>query len=165
MEAKSCTKTRWALLLWLCWGLSAPALAGSDPLELQVWPDSVEIGAFFNGQGVKISGKIPPGAQAVVEITGPTATEILMRKGRRSGLWMNVGELEVQGAPSLYLAASTSPPLLQDPPAGAVWGYPALKQQIRFAGQVKPDERDMFLGQFFQLKESEEIYGTSPGGL
>ena len=165
MKAKSCGKTRWALLLWLCWGLSAPALAGSDPLELQVWPDLVEIGAFFNGHEVKISGKIPPGAQAVVEITGPAAAEHLMRKGRRSGLWMNVGELEVQGAPSLYLAASTSPPLLKDPPAGAVWGYPALKQQIRFAGQVKPEERDMFLDQFFQLKESEEIYGTSPGGL
>ena len=154
-----------ALLLWLCLALPAPALAGSDPFELQVWPDLVEIGAFFNGHDVKVSGKIPSGAQAVVEITGPAAAEHLMRKGRRGGLWMNVGEVEVQGAPSLYLAASTSPALLKDPPAGAVWGYPALKQQIRFAGQVRPEERDRFLDQFFQLKESEEIYGASPGGL
>jgi hypothetical protein len=154
-----------ALLLWLCWGLPAPAMSGSDTLELQVWPDVVEIRAFFNGHDVKIIGKIPPGAQAVIEITGPTAAEHLMRKGRRGGLWMNVGELEVQGAPSLYLAASTSPPLLQDPPAGAVWGYPALKQQIRFAGQVKPEERDWLLDQFFQLKESEDLFGISPGGL
>jgi hypothetical protein len=165
MKAKSCGKIRWVLLLWLCLGLSAPALAGSDSLELQVQPDVVEIGAFFNGHEVKISGTIPQGAQAVVEITGPAAVEHLMRKGRRSGLWMNVGELEVQGAPSLYLASSTSPPLLKEPPAGAVWGYPALKQQIKFAGEVKPEERDMFLDQFFQLKESEEIYGTSPGAL
>jgi hypothetical protein len=165
MKAQTCGKTRWVLLLWLCMGLAAPVLAGSEPLELQVWPDFVEIGAFFNGHEIKITGTIPLGAQAVVEITGPTAAEHLMRKGRRSGLWMNVGELEVQGAPSLYLAASTSPPLLKDPPAGAVWGYPALKQQIRFAGQVKPEERDMFLDQFFQLKESEEIYGLSPGGI
>jgi len=165
MKATSCGKTRWALLLWLGLVLSAPALAESDPLGLQVWPDVVEIGAFFNGHDVKISGKIPSGAQAVVEITGPAAAEHLMRKGRRGGLWMNVGELEVQGAPSLYLAASTSPPLLKNPPAGAVWGYPALKQQIQFAGQVKPEERDRFLDQFFQLKESEEIYGAFPGGL
>lgn len=154
-----------ALLLWLCWGLPAPALAGSDPLALQVWPDLVEIGAFFNGRDVKVSGTIPSGAQAVVEITGPAAAERLVRKGRRGGLWMNVGALEVQGAPSLYLAASTSPSLLKDPPAGAVWGYPALKQQIRFTGQMSPEERDQFLDQFFQLKESEEIYGVSPGGL
>ncbi len=164
MKAK-CGKTWWALLLCLCWGLSAPALAGAEALELQVWPDVVEIGAFFDGHEVKLNGKIPQGAQAVIEISGPAATEHLMRKGRRGGLWMNVGELEVQGAPSLYLAASTSPPLLKDPPAGAVWGYPALKQQIRFAGDVKPEERDMFLDQFFQLKESEEIYGTFPGAL
>lgn len=164
MKAK-CGKTRWVLLLLLCWGLSAPAWAGSDPLELQVWPDLVEIGAFFNGHEVKIIGKMPQGAQAVIEIIGPAAAEHLMRKGRRGGLWMNVGELEVQGAPSLYLAASTSIPLLKDPPAGAVWGYPALKKQIRFAGQVKQEERDMFLDQFFQLKESDEIYGTFPGAL
>jgi len=50
----------------------------------------------------------------VIEITGQTAAEHLMRKGRRSGLWMNVGEVEVEGAPSLYLAASTTAPLLKD---------------------------------------------------
>jgi hypothetical protein len=165
MKAKSCGKIRFALLLWLCLGLSGPALAGSDPLELQVRPDLVEIGAFFNGHAVQVSGKIPQGAQAVIEITGPTAAEHLMRKGRRGGLWMNVGELEVQGAPSVYLAASTSPELLKDPPEGAVWGYPALKKQIQFAGQVKPEERAMFLDQLFQLKESEEIYSTFPGAL
>jgi hypothetical protein len=165
MEANNCGKIRVALLLLLCLGLSAPALAGSDPLELQVWPDVVEIGAFFSGHEVKISGIIPQGAQAVVEIIGPTGAEHLMRKGRRGGLWMNVGELEVDGAPSLYLAASTTPALLKAPPAEAVWGYPALKKQIRFAGEVKPEERDMFLDQFFQLKESDEIFGAFPGTL
>ena len=165
MKAKAAAKPGGRCSFGCAWVCRRRPWPGPMPLELQVWPDFVEIGAFFNGHEVKISGKIPPGAQAVVEITGPTAAEHLMRKGRRGGLWMNVGELEVQGAPSLYLAASTSPPLLKDPPAGAVWGYPALKQQIRFAGQVKPEERDMFLDQFFQLKESEEIYGISPGGL
>ena len=80
------------------------------PPEIQVRPDVVEIGAFFHGQEVKIIAKIPQGAQAVLEITGQTAVEHLMRKGRRGGLWMNVGEVEVQGAPSVYLAASTSAP-------------------------------------------------------
>ncbi|MBU4234661.1 MAG: TIGR02186 family protein, partial [Desulfobacterales bacterium] len=101
----------------------------------------------------------------VIEITGPAATEHLMRKGRRGGLWMNVGGLEVQGAPSLYLASSTTPPLLKVPPEEATWGYPALKKQIRFAGRVEQREREMFLDQFFQLKESEEVYAIFPGTL
>ena len=149
----------------LCLFLAAPAWAGDASPEIQVWPDVVEIGAFFNGHEVKIIGKIPQGAQAVIEITGQTATEHLMRKGRRGGLWMNVGEVEVQGAPSVYLAASTSPPLLKDPPAGAVWGYPALKKQIQFAGRVEQGEREYFLDQFFQLKESDEVYAIFPGDL
>jgi hypothetical protein len=149
----------------LCMFLTAPAWAGDGPPEIQVSPDVVEIGAFFNGHEVKVVGKIPQGAQAVVEITGQTATEHLMRKGRRGGLWMNVGELEVQGAPSIYLAASTDPSLLKDPPAEAVWGYPALKKQIRFTGRVEQGETEFFLDQFFQLKESDEVYAIFPGKL
>ena len=128
-------------------------------------PDVVEIGAFFNGHEVRVIGKIPQGAQAVMEIAGQTAVEHLMRKGRRGGLWMNVGEVEVQGAPSLYLATSTSPPLLKAPPADATWGYPALKQQISFAGQMEQGQQELFLDQFFQLKESEEVYAIFPGDV
>jgi len=152
-------------LLMLGLFLVTSAGAGDASSEIQVWPDVVQIGAFFSGLEVKVTGKIPSGAQAVVEITGPAAAERLMRKGRRGGLWMNVGEVEVQGAPSLYLAASTTPPLLKAPPKAATWGYPALKQQVRFAGSVEQGEREMFLNQFFQLKESEEVYAIFPGDL
>jgi hypothetical protein len=165
MKVVVCARPRLILLLILSLLLAAPAGAGDASPEIQVWPDVVEIGAFFNGHEVKIIGKIPQGAQAVIEITGPAATEHLMRKGRRGGLWMNVGELEAQGAPSLYLAASTTPPLLKDPPVEAVWGYPALKQQIRFAGRLEQGEREYFLDQFFQLKESDEVYAIFPGAL
>jgi len=165
MKVVACARPRLILLLMLSLLLAAPAWAEDASPEIQVRPDVVEIGAFFDGQEVKISAKIPQGAQAVIEITGQTAVEHLMRKGRRGGLWMNVGEVEVQGAPSVYLAASTSAPLLKDPPAGAVWGYPALKQQIQFAGRVEQGERDYFLDQFFQLKESDEVYAIFPGDL
>jgi hypothetical protein len=165
MKVVACARPRLILLSILSLLLAAPAWAGDASPDIQVRPEVVEIGAFFNGQAVKITGKIPPGAQSVMEVTGPAATEHLMRKGRRGGLWMNVGEVEVQGAPSLYLAASTTPPLLKDPAPGATWGYPALKQQIRFAGRVEQGEREMFLDQFFQLKESEQLYAIFPGNL
>ena len=40
-----------------------------------------------------------------------------MRKGRRGPLWMNVGEIKVQDAPSLYLVMSTAKELLTAAPA------------------------------------------------
>jgi hypothetical protein len=132
---------------------------------MQVWPDVVEIGAFFEGHAVKVTGKVPRGAQVVMEITGQTAVEHLMRKGRRGGLWMNVGAIDISGAPSLYQAASTSPPLLTAPSENATWGYPALKQQIALAGQVGPGEQEFFLDQFFRLKESEGVYALLPGDI
>lgn len=159
------SRPKLTLLLCLCLFWATPALAGGASPEIQVWPDVVEIGAFFNGHGVTVIGQVPQGAQAVMEITGQTAVEPLMRKGRRGGLWMNVGELEVQGAPSLYLAASTSPPLLKAPSENATWGYPALKKQISFAGQMEPGQQELFLDQFFQLKESEGVYAIFPGDV
>ena len=165
MKAVSCGTIRWVLLLSLCLGCRRRPGPGPMRFELQVQPDVVEIGAFFNGQEVKISGKIPQGAQAVIEISGPATVEHLMRKGRRGGLWMNVGEMEVQGAPSLYLASSTSPPLLKEPPAGAVWGYPALKQQIKFAGEVEPEEREYFWTSFFSSRKVKRSTPFSPEPL
>jgi hypothetical protein len=151
-----------ALILGGCLLLASPALAAATP-ELQVVPEQVEIGAFFQGGQVTVTGKIPRGAQAVLEVVGQIKPEHLMRKGRRGGLWMNVGEVEVQGAPSLYLAMSTDPRLLQGPPVpGATWGYPALKQRLSLTG-VGKGEQEFFLEQFFQLMESEATYAAFPG--
>jgi len=144
-------------------------LAGSLPAwaapALTVSPAAVQIGAFFHGQTVTISGAIPAGAQAVLEVVGINADEHLMRKGRRGMLWMNVGEIVVHDAPSLYLVMSTSKELLTAPPPDATWGYQALKPGIRFTGGIEPAEREEFLGQFFQLKESDQVYATFPGAL
>ena len=152
------------LAAWLLAG-GIPALAYGATLDLQVVPHVVEIGSFFQGQKITVSGRIPAGAEAVLEVVGPTTTEHLLRKGRRAGLWMNVGEIDVEGAPSLYLAASTDPTLLSAAPPEASWGYQALKKRIKFSGRIEPAERDKFLGQFFELQESENSYATFPGAL
>jgi hypothetical protein len=146
-------------------GLLAAAPAAAQSLDLQVSPDVVEIGTFFRGHGVTVSGRIPTGAEAVMEIVGSTAVEHLQRKGRRGGLWMNVGEIEFKQAPAIYMAASTKPELLTAALPTAAWGYQALKQRITLSGDFQPAEREMFLDQFFKLKESENIYTLAPGAL
>jgi hypothetical protein len=140
-----------------------PARAATP--NLKVSPEKVAIGAFFHGQTVTVSGTIPAGAQAVLELMGSSAEEHLMRKGRRGGLWMNVGEILVHDAPSLYLVMSTEKQLLTKAPAAATWGYRALEQRISFTGRIEAAERQKFLKQFLELKESEHIYATWPGAL
>jgi hypothetical protein len=150
---------------WLGLGL---LLAGGLPARaagLAVSPATVTIGTFFDGQTVTVSGTIPAGTQAVLEVMGSSAEEHLMRKGRRGGLWMNVGEIKVQDAPSLYLVMSTARELLTAAPAEATWGYRALEKRIVFSGKIEPAERQEFLKQFLELKESEHIYASWPGVL
>ena len=149
------------------WGL---LLAGGLPARaaepgLTISPAKVQIGAFFNGQTVTVSGTIPAGTQAVLEVMGASADEHLMRKGRRGGLWMNVGEIKVQDAPSLYLVMSTAKELLTAAPPEATWGYRALEKRLAFSGKIEPAERQEFLKQFLELKESEQIYASWPGAL
>jgi hypothetical protein len=142
------------------WGTARAA-----SLDLQVVPQVVEMGAFFQGEKVTVTGAIPSGAEAVVEVVGRAGHETLMRKGRRGVLWMNVGQLDVRGAPSLYLVMSTSSDLLSTPGTTAPWGFPAVKRQVTLAGDIKASEQAEFQEQFLELKENEGLYAALPGAL
>ena len=139
-------------------------LAGSvwaDSVILQVVPPVVEISAFYHGREVTITGSLPAGYQAVAEVMGPVGQEHLMRKGRRGPLWMNVGEVTVSDAPSLYIVLSSAADLLTE---ASPWGLHSLKKNITLTG-VPENEMGKFLGQFLELKKSEELYAVLPGGL
>jgi hypothetical protein len=154
-----------ALCLPLLLVLGLSGKAGAEGATLQVTPDVVEINSFFNGHNVTVTGTVPEGLGAVVEVAGPTAEEHLRRKGRRGPLWMNVGNITVDGAPSLYLVLSSAPELLAGNLLKAPWGFPALIRRISLKGDVQADEMDKFKHQFLELKESEQLYGAWPGGL
>jgi Putative transmembrane protein (Alph_Pro_TM) len=145
--------------------LAGSLLAQAAEPTLKVSPENVQIGTFFSGQTITVEGAIPAGAQAVLEVVGISADEHLMRKGRRGFLWMNVGEITVHNAPSLYLVMSSAKELLGTASAEATWGYPSLEKLITFTGNIETTERAMFMKQFLELKESEHIYATYPGVL
>ena len=164
---KSCGSARKASVLFLaCLGaltISAPARGASAALS--VVPDRVEIGTFYRGCRVAVSAVIPAGAEAVVEVVGQATRQKLLRKGRRGGLWMNVGETEVTGAPSLYLVMSTSSELLSGSALNSAWGYGALAHEVTFTGKLSDEEHAGLLKEFITLKESEKLFGVFPGAL
>ena len=159
---RSSHKLAWLVLPLLLAGV-LPARAAAPILTIS--PAMVQIGAFFSGQTVTVTSAIPADAQAVLEVMGDSAEELLMRKGRRGGLWMNVGAIVVRQAPSLYLVMSTSPSLLTATEPSAAWGYQALTQRITLTGSVEARERPEFIDQFLRLKESEHVYASFPGAL
>jgi uncharacterized protein (TIGR02186 family) len=160
MRGNGCLRQRLAVLLGLLLVLTLPSLARGASLDLKVAPDVVEIGAWFRGHGVKVSGMIPQGAEAVMEVVGQTSDEHLMRKGRRAGLWMNVGDIDFHGAPYIYMVMSTNPKLLASAAPESPWGYQSLERRVTMSGQIKDQEKKKFLQQFLKLKESEGLYAS-----
>ncbi len=138
--------------------LASPALVWGASLDLKVIPDLVEVGAWFRGHRVTVSGMIPKGAEVVMEVVGQTSDEHLMRKGRRGGLWMNVGEIEIHNAPSLYMVMSSNPALLETGATEVPWGFAALKRRVTLSGMVSDQEKPEFFNQFMELKGSEGLY-------
>jgi hypothetical protein len=78
---------------------------------------------------------------------------------------MSVGEIEVSGAPALYLVMSTSSELLAGSQPDLPWGYGALAHEVQFTGKPTDAEQTDLLAEFIKLKESERLFGTFPGAL
>lgn len=145
--------------------ISTSALALDASQDFEVEPHRVRITESFHGRTVHISAEIPEGAQAVVELKGHPHTENLLLKGRRWGLWMSVGEITVEDAPSLYLAMTTKAEMLSEQGAEGRWGYGAIREEIRFSGSIPESGPTGLFREFIKLKEKEGLYGEFPAGL
>jgi hypothetical protein len=128
-------------------------------------PERVQIGAFFDGARIRVSGEIPAGRSAVVEVMGKRLEEQLLRKGRHWDIWMNVGEIDIEDAPNLYVVLSTDPSDLSRADTDAEFGYSALERQVSFVGDVQGLTRPEIFRRFVALKESEKLYVQLPGAL
>lgn len=152
------------LSLWVAAALLIPATQAWSA-KIRVHPHLVEIGAFFQGTEVVLEGQMPPGCEAVVEVLGAEVNETLLRKGRRAGLWMTVGEIEVHDAPNFYQVLSTTPRIPELNEQTTPWGFSALRSRLKIRGALADQEKDRFSLEFLKLKESEELYGSLPGTL
>lgn len=95
-----------SLLLFFCY-VSASLAAGTawseEHLELTVHPEVLDIGTFFSGGRVSISGEIPNGQDVLVEISGPTVNGLFDVKGRIGPFWMTRDKVALSGAPGMYI--------------------------------------------------------------
>lgn len=165
---------RWLLCFLYGMCLLGPAsLTFASSQKIQLKPSKLKIETFFDGADVAVSGEIPEGCEAVLEVTGRVAEEDLMRKGRRWDIWMNVGEIDIDGVPRLYLAMSSDPGLLSESfrpkPSGrdpdCEWGYEGLRKSVSFLERPKKIRRDTLFEEFIQLEEGRGLYGLHPGAL
>jgi hypothetical protein len=146
-------------LILCCFGFvllrTAPARA-AKPGELAIQPEVLNIGTFYAGGRVAISGEVPQGQDVIVEITGPAANSQFDVKGRVGPFWMTCGKAELDGAPALYVLLLPGDQHWQEEAASLGLGLENLEKgmSIQSEGKSSGDLFDMFL----DLKESEDLY-------
>ncbi|MFH1216426.1 MAG: TIGR02186 family protein [Pseudomonadota bacterium] len=138
------------------------ALAADPILDLD--PAVVEIGTFYNGTTVQVSGMIPAGAEAVVRLSGEPEELHLKRKGKVGGvLWMNTGDLTFDNAPRVYKLFTANGLDDLDHSGAKDFGFAALKNRIKIS--PASEDNDFLLKEFIRLKEHESLYAMTPGSV
>ena len=69
----------------------------------------IAITTGFIGTDVLLFGAIEGPGDVVVVVRGPSRTEIVRRKARIAGIWINEREMVLQNVPSFYVVASAKP--------------------------------------------------------
>jgi hypothetical protein len=146
-------------LMICCFGFAllctGPAWA-AQPGELTIQPEIMNIGTFYSGGEVAISGEVAQGQDVIVEITGPPSNGKFDVKGRVGPFWMTRGKAELDGAPSMYVLLLPGDHHWQQEAESLGLGLENLKKEmsIQSEGRSPEDLFDMFL----QLKKSEDLY-------
>lgn len=158
---------RFALVVLICCaGLgAAPAgFAQTDvPAALKVSPDVLNVGLFFSGGEVAITGEIPVSCDVVVEIIGPQESSWFDVKGRIGPFWLTREKVDLEKAPAFYILLLPPGPDWEKKAAALNLGIDNLKQRIGISrsGTAADDIFRMFL----KLKRSEKLYGELPGAV
>jgi len=147
-------------LLLLFFSSLAPLFAekacSAEPDKLSVQPAVLDIGTFYSGGQVKISGEVPKGQDVVVEVAGPVANGEFDLKGRVGPFWMTNGRAEMDGAPVMYALLLPGGRDWQRKASSLGLGLEKLRNKVAIQSATVPP--DKFFNMFLELKKSEGLY-------
>jgi len=160
-------KTSIFLALSCCFVLGQPFSSAAGDIEAHLTPEAVDIGTFFNGTKVYVTGDVSREAEVVVRLSGMRQDVALKKKGKVLGLlWMNLGSITIHNVPNLYLVYISkdfepSATMQPDKWEEMGFGFAALKQEVDISSAEA--ESDAIFREFLQLKESEGLYAIETG--
>ena len=161
---------RRALLTLAAFFFLSPAQAapryGGDPLVVDLSSHVVAITSGFTGANLLLFGAVEGEGDVVVVIRGPSQNELIRRRDRFLGLWINRYQAAITGAPAYYQLASTRPldqiarPAMLDRHA---LGIEHLSLQIRRKDEQKTDED--YRQALVRIKKQRGLYGDQSGNI
>ena len=144
--------------------LTCAAPAARAQLVADLSEHLIAITTGFVGTDVLLFGAIEGSGDVVVVVRGPQRTEIVRRKARIAGIWVNEREMALNNVPAFYVVASAKPlNEILSPVA-------RMRHEIGFdflhftpARAAPPDEVEEFRRALIRNKQSEDLYVEETG--
>lgn len=138
--------------------------APADELIADISQHLVAITTGFTGADVLLFGATGGDGDVVVIVRGPENTEVVRRKERIAGIWINARQMTFQQVPAFYhvaasgdLAARPVPEILKKYDIGAEF------QRIRASGAAEnkhPERAEAFRDAFIRAKQRQGLYAA-----
>lgn len=132
-------------------------------LSASVNPQSISIGATFNGRDIIISGDVSKDTEILIRITGKNKAEKFKKKGKLFGLlWMNLSTIEMKNIPSMMLIAPSDYLEKWMEKYPGQWksmglGFDTVKDNITIL--PKSENKNLIFKELFKLKKKAGLYG------
>jgi uncharacterized protein (TIGR02186 family) len=146
--------------------LAAAPAAGAAELVVDLARHLVAITTGFVGSDVLLFGAVAAEGDVVVTVRGPENTELVRRKGRFLGIWMNEREVAFKNVPAYYAVAS-SRPLAEILPDRVMGRHQIGVGQLRLPGPPGGDRAEVeeFRAALIRSKQRAGLYGEEPGRI
>lgn len=145
---------------------AAPVPARAAELVVDLARHLVAITTGFSGSDVLLFGAIEGDGDVVVTVRGPENTELVRRKGRFLGIWMNERELAFKNVPFYYAVASNKP-LAEILPQRVMGRHQIGVKQLRLPGPAggNREEIEEFRAALIRSKQRAGLYTEEPGRI
>ncbi len=138
-------------------------------LTIKANHNHIKIDFFYHGDEVSVSGTSDRGVDLIVKITSPETHLVMKKKGKMAGLlWMNVGTLNFEHIPNLYLLHSTKKIdelLSPEEMDKEIIGYPSLQRHVEIKPVENESEKERWFKEFVRFKEASKLYDISDGDI
>ncbi|HLN22785.1 MAG TPA: TIGR02186 family protein [Patescibacteria group bacterium] len=145
-------------------GAGTARAQGADPLVADLSNHLVAITTGFAGANVLLFGAVEGDGDVVVVVRGPSRPEVVRRRERILGIWINRAQATVADAPVYYRVAA-SRPLDQVAPAAVLGrhqiGIDHLDLHIKRYDKSVSDSD--YLQALLRLKQRVGLYSAKPG--
>ncbi len=135
----------------------------------EISPSRIAVDSLYHGSSVVVSGETDAEDEIIIKFSSPKKEILLRKKGKRSGLlWMNVGELELNPVPDVYLVYATgdiNSMLNEDQQDRFMLGYDTFRRVVEVTPVSGETEKEKWIREFLHFKEKNKVYGIVSGQI